>query len=456
MVLQLFAAYAAGVREESVPPVAVHAPMRWVIAWSAWVTRGGAPPPATLLREAFADDLGHGRAVLYPSGLRAAARSAALINGAAAHTIEFDDIYRDAIYHPGAPVISAALPVAQVRGVGGDVFLRGVIAGYEVSNRLGVAVNPAHYTYWHTTGTIGAFGAAAAASSVLGLDAGRTVHALANAGTLAAGLQQAFRADAMAKPLHAGQAAETGVMVALAAEQGVTGAPDLLDGERGFGAAMAQNPDWQAAADDLGRSFTIVRTTLKTHAACGHAHAAIDGVLALRREHALAPESVATIRIGTYAKALEITGNTAPRTAFEAKFSLPYCVGVALLTGRVRLDAFSQALLADGRLKRLMDKVELRVEPEIEAAFPGRRAAIVEIETADGRSLTRHAPTRKGDPDNPLSDGELEDKFRELTAPVIGEAAGARLLETLWRVDTLDDLADLSVAGADAALGAEA
>ena len=111
------------------------------------------------------------------------------------------------------------------------------------------------------------------------------------------------------------------------------------------------------------------------------------------------------------------------------------------------MDAFSQALLADGRLKRLMDKVELRVEPEMEAAFPGHRAAIVEIVTVDGRNLTHHAPTRKGDPDNPVSDGELEDKFRELTAPVIGEAAGVRLLETLWRVDTLDDLADLTVAG---------
>lgn len=455
MVLQRFADYAAGVREEAVPPEAVHAAKRCVIDWFASVIPGGAQPPATLLREAFADDLGHGRAVLYPSGTRAAARSAALINGAAAHTIEFDDIYRDAIYHPGAPVISAALPVAQVRGVGGDVFLRGVIAGYEVSNRLGVAVNPAHYTYWHTTGTIGAFGAAAAASSVLGLDAGRTVHALANAGTLAAGLQQAFRADAMAKPLHAGQAAETGVMVALAAEKGVTGAPDILDGERGFGAAMAGNPDWQAAADDLGRSYTITRTTMKAHAACGHAHAAIDGILALRREHALAPESVATIRVGTYAKALEITGNKAPRTAFEAKFSLPYCVAVALLTGRVRLDAFSKERLADGRLKDLMDKVELRVEPDMEAAFPGHRAATVEIGTVDGRRFTHHAPTRKGDPDNPLSDGELEDKFRELTAPVIGEAAAARLLETLWRIDAFDDMAELPVGGPDPVPGAQ-
>ena len=126
-------------------------------------------------------------------------------------------------------------------------------------------------------------------------------------------------------------------------------------------------------------------------------------------------------------------------------------MAVALLTGRVRLDAFSKERLADGRLKRLMDKVELRVEPDMEAAFPGRRAAVVEIGTVDGRRFTHHAPTRKGDPDNPLSDGELEDKFRELTAPVIGEAAAARLLETLWRVDGFDDMAELSATGPDLA-----
>ena len=443
MVLQLFADYAAGVREDAVPPEAVHAAKRCVIDWFASVIPGGAQPPATLLREAFADDLGHGRAVLYPSGLRAPARSAALINGAAAHTIEFDDIYRDAIYHPGAPVISAALPVAQVRGVGGDAFLLGVIAGYEVSNRLGVAVNPAHYAYWHTTGTIGAFGAAAAASSVLGLDAGRTVHALANAGTLAAGLQQAFRADAMAKPLHAGQAAETGVMVALAAEKGVTGAPDILDGERGFGAAMAQNPDWRAAAEDLGQDFTITRTTFKNHAACGHTHAAIDAILALRDEHALKPEDIVRIRAGTFRKALEITGNKNPRTIFEAKFSLPYCAAVALTAGSVRASAFTPELLKDKALRDLIDKVEVTVDPEIEAGFPNHRAARIEIETTGGEILKHHAPTRKGDPDNPLSDAELAQKFLELTGPVLGETEAQALLDGLWGLEKAAELTAL-------------
>ncbi len=445
MVLQRFADYAASLRRGELPPEALHGAKRCVIDWFAATLPGGGVAPATMLSEALGT--GGGGALLYPSGAGTDPRSAALINGSAAHTIEFDDIFRDAIYHPGAPVIAAALAVAQARGKGGEAFLRGVIAGYETSNRIGMAVNPSHYTYWHTTGTVGAFGAAAAAACILDLDQGPTLHAMANAGTLAAGLQQAFRADAMAKPLHAGRAAETGVMVALAAEKGVTGAPDILDGACGFGAAMSRNPDWQAAADDLGRSFTITRTTVKNHAACGHTHAAIDGVLALAAEHGLTPGDVAHIRVGSYAKATEITGSKTPRTAFEAKFSLPYCVSAALVCGRVRVDAFSPERLDDPVLRGLIERVELSIDDEAEAAFPGRRSATVEIETTDGRTFSHYSPTRKGDPDNPLSDGELADKFNELVEPVTGAAAAADLLQTLWSLETMKDMALLSVAG---------
>ena len=443
MALRPFADYAAGIATADLPGEALHAAKRCVIDWFASVLPGGLQPPATLLIRAYADSIGSGSAVLYPSGQRTDPRTAALINGAAVHTIEFDDIYRDALYHPGAPVISAAVALAQARGRDGNGFLRGVIAGYEVSNRIGVAVNPAHYEFWHTTGTIGTFGAAAASSAVLGLDAEKTAHALANAGTLAAGLQQAFRADSMAKPLHAGQAAETGVKLALAAEQGVTGALDILDGEVGFATAMCERPDWRAAAEDLGQDFTITRTTFKNHAACGHTHAAIDAILALRDEHALKPEDIVRIRAGTFRKALEITGNKNPRTIFEAKFSLPYCAAVALTAGSVRASAFTPELLKDKALRDLIDKVEVTVDPEIEAGFPNHRAARIEIETTGGEILKHHAPTRKGDPDNPLSDAELAQKFLELTGPVLGETEAQALLDGLWGLEKAAELTAL-------------
>jgi len=443
MPLNRFAEHCVALRDAALPAAVVHAAKRCVVDWFAATVPGGAAAPATLLVAALAEDLADGRAMLLPSGRRTTARMAALINGAAAHTLEVDDIYRDALTHPGAPVIAAALAAAQARRVDGAGFLRGVVAGYEVATRIGVAVNPAHYEYWHPTGTVGTLGAAAAAATVLGLDRAATHHAMANAATLAAGLQQAFRSDAMGKPLHAARAAETGVLTALAAEAGVTGAEAMLDGARGFGAAMSRDPDWQRAVADLGTRYNILDTTQKAHAACGHIHAAIDAVIRLRERHRLTPENVVRIVAGTYAKALEVTGNDRPRTAFEGKFSLPYCLAVALTDGRVRLGAFAPERLADPALRALMARVEARVDDAAEAAFPRARAAVVEIETTDGRRLGERAHTRKGDPDDPLSDAELDDKYRELVAPRIDAAAAARLLDCLWRLDRLDDMAEL-------------
>ena len=330
--LQPFADYTADLKPADLPDEVVHMAKRCLLDWFATTLPGTVTAPATMLTAALDDCLGRGGARLYPSGEMTDARTAAFIHGAASHTVEFDDIYRNAIYHPGVPVISAALAVAQARGVSGLQLLTGIVAGYEVSNRLGRATNPAHYEYWHTTGTIGTFGAAAAAANILGLTTEQTLHALANAGTLTSGLQQAFRADAMAKPLHGAHAADTGVVLALAAEKGVTGAPDILEGERGFGNAMCLNgltdeqPDWAAAAATLGKEFLTLQTTTKNHAACGHAHAAIDGVLALTKEHDLTPESVTAIRVGSYQKAEEICGSKNPKTSYEAKFSLAYCL----------------------------------------------------------------------------------------------------------------------------------
>ncbi|MBT7943179.1 MAG: MmgE/PrpD family protein [Alphaproteobacteria bacterium] len=449
MSIRRFADFAAGLSNADVPPDTLHAAKRAVIDWFASTLPGGMVPPATMLVEAFADS--SGTALLYPSGRTTDARTAAFINGAAAHTIEFDDIYRDGLYHPAAPVISAVMAVAQALGLGGDAFLRAVIAGYEVSNRMAVAVNPAHYEYWHTTGTIGTFGAAAGAGVALGLDGETIGHAMANAGTLAAGLQQAFRADAMAKPLHTAHAAQTGVILAMAAEKGVTGAMDILEGERGFGAAMCRNgiatdgPDWEAAADALASSFTIERMTFKNHAACGHTHPAIDGVLAIRNENALTADDIAQIKVETFQKAVEICGNADPRTIFEAKFSLPYCAAMAMTTGRVRMEAFSDDWLKNQPIRTLIEKIEVADADDLSAEFPKRRAARIHIEATDGRRFEHYSPTRKGDPDNPLTDDELAEKFLELCGPVLGATGAGVLLGALWRLEEAADMVSLPI-----------
>ena len=214
-ICQKLGAYAAHQYARPLDEAVAHAAKRALIDWFAALLPGTRLPPATLLMHALADELGHGAAIVYGCDRRAPLRTAALINATASHTIEFDDIFRDAVYHPGCPVIGAALAAAQARGASGEALLRAIVVGYEVSTRIGLAVQPSHYRFWHTTGTVGTFGAAAAAACLVGADAGQIAHALANAGTFAAALKQAFQSDCMSKPLHAGHAADAGAMAAL-------------------------------------------------------------------------------------------------------------------------------------------------------------------------------------------------------------------------------------------------
>src|SRR3954467_5966897 len=253
--VERFAAFAESSRARPFAGEVTHHAKRAVIDWYAALLPGAVTAPATLLERAFAEELDRGEARLI-LGRRATARAAALINGTAAHAAEFDDIFRDGIYHPGAPTIAAALSLCQSLALKGEDFLRGVIVGYEISTRIGAAMGKPHYRWWHNTGTIGCFGAAAACAEVLQLDARRFSHALATVATFSAGLQQAFRTDSMSKPLHAGRAAEAGLTAALAARDGVTGALDILEAPEGYAAAMgygaAKGPDWERVMGTLG------------------------------------------------------------------------------------------------------------------------------------------------------------------------------------------------------------
>ncbi|MCX7144248.1 MAG: MmgE/PrpD family protein [Proteobacteria bacterium] len=433
-VVERFAAFAQTFRAQPVPAEVLHHAKRAVIDWYAALLPGAVAAPATLLEKALADNLDRGRATL-AHGRKSTARTAALINATAAHTMEVDDIFRDAIYHPGAPTIATALAVAQETGASGEEFLRGVIAGYEISTRIGKAMGRAHYRYWHNTGTIGSFGAAAAAATIYGLDAKRYAHALATVATFAAGLQQAFRMDSMSKPLHAGHAAEAGLLAALAAREGVTGSLDVIEGESGFGRAMSDGPDWEKALATLGTDFHITQMTFKNHACCGHTFAAIDGALELQRRMSVSAADIARVLVGTYRAALDVAGYEQPATPAEARFSLKYVVATALTHGSVRLAAFEPERMADAATRALMQKIELSVDAELDAGFPGRRAARIAIETKDGRRDEYLQPTRKGDPDMPLSDVELEHKFLELAAPVLGDAAARALVARLWTLE---------------------
>jgi 2-methylcitrate dehydratase PrpD len=408
--VERFADWAVSFREKPLPAAVVHHARRAIIDWHAALYPGMVVPPVTLMKKAFA-------------GEAQSPRLKALIEGTAAHTVEVDDIFRDGIYHPGAPTIAAAFSIS-------NNLLRSVVVGYEISTRIGAAMGKAHYRHWHNTGTIGAFGAAAAAAEALRLDRKQFAHALATVTTFAAGLQQAFRMDSMSKPLHAGRAAEAGVSAALMAREGVTGSLDVMVG---FAAAMGDKPDWERWLATLGEDFHITRMTFKNHACCGHTFAAIDGALEVKKRMKVEAAEIDEVEIATYRAGLEVAHYDEPRTPAEGRFSLKYVVATALTHGSVRLAAFSPERLASEETKAVMRKTSVTLDPELEAAFPAKRAARVAI-TARGRREEWLQPTRVGDPEMPLSDRALEEKYFELVTPVLGEAKAREVLAKLWQL----------------------
>lgn len=424
------------------PPAAIesaqilHHAKRAVLDWYAATIPGAVQAPPVLLERVLADELDRGPSALV-LGRRATTRAAAFLDGTAAHTVEVDDIFKEAIYHPGAPTIAAARAVAREVEASGLDFLRAITVGYEISTRIGAALGRAHYRYWHNTGTVGSFGAAAAAASLYRLDAKQFAHALATVATFAAGLQQAFRMDSMSKPMHAGRAAQSGVFAAQMAREGVTGSLDVLDGDEGMGRAMSDGPDWSAALHTLGHDFNIAQMTFKNHACCGHTFACIDGALHLRQEMAFDPGQIERIRIATYEPALSVAGNADPRTAAEARFSIAFVVATALIHGRVRLTAFSPERLTDPAIRSLMARIELSVDPRLDAAFPRKRSAEVTVLMRDGSMRSFLQTCRKGDPEAPLTDAELDDKFFELVPPVIGRRDAEQLRARIWSMENL-------------------
>jgi 2-methylcitrate dehydratase PrpD len=442
--LLILAEHAASWRAAPLPPEVEHAARRALIDWFAALLPGCRLPPATLMAKALREARGLGEAVCYVDGAKGALRHAALLNGTASHTVEFDDIWRWGVYHPGCPTVAAALAAAQARGRDMAALLRALVAGYEVSCRIAQAVQPSHYDFWHTTGTVGTFGAAAAVAVLYDCDATRTAHALATAATMAGGLQQAFRGDGMSKPLHPGHAAEAGALAGMAAAEGMTGALDVLHGPAGFAAATSEDAGkWEKPLSLLGQQLAITEMTVKNHGCCGHIFAALDAVRDLQRAEGFAAGDVEAVEVGGYAATKNVCDRPEARTEQECRFSTQFTVATMLLHGAVRLEAFAEARLADPAIRALMPRVSVHLDPECEAAFPAQRSAKVTIRLRDGRVLFRHQPTRKGDPDAPLSDAELDEKFLELAAPVVGEAPARALLAQLWRGATLPGVVPL-------------
>lgn len=435
---------AAQWHERPLTPDLQQAARNAVLDWFATMLAGCVHPPATILAKAFEAEGGDGRALCYVTGGTMAPRTAALINGTASHIVEFDDIFRDGGYHPGSPTIAAALALAQHRNVGMEPFLRAVIGGYELGCRLSLAVQPSHYRYWHSTATIGTMGAAAAAAMLLGCDDAKIGAAVAIASSFAGGHQQNMQGEGMVKAMHPGHAAEAGMLAAYAAAGGATASPEALSGAVGYAAATSDGAgNWDAALEGVGDWTPITRMTVKNHGCCGHIFPSLDGMRAMRAQYGFGPDDIAAIDVRGYGGTKTLCDNPDPATAQQARFSLQYCLAADMVLGGVRLAAFSPEALADTRLRRLMPKISVEIDAELAAAYPRQRMARLRVTLTDGRVLEHFQQTRKGDPEDPLTQAELVAKFDELTAAVMLPEEAAALRTAILQGDVLPGQARL-------------
>jgi len=352
-----------------------------------------------------------GRALLaWSRGRQGDAGRRALLMGGLMHILEVDDLHRASVTHPSCTVIPAALALAQSTGADGDTFLRAVLHGFDAIARVGMAVGQEHYKIWHNTATCGPYGAAMAASALLGLDDDQTVHALGNAGTQSAGLWEFLATGAMSKHLHAGRAAEAGVVAAELAAEGFTGPPAILEGPQGFFAGACPDPDPDAVLRAPDAPWQVHLSSIKPWPSCRHTHPSIDAALELSGK--IDPASIAAIDISTYQAAVDVCDRVAPDTPYEAKFSLQHCVTSALAKGSVAFESFEADQRAEMASLRAISTT--RAGDPYRGAYPTSWGSEITVTLKDGSKIAAARKDCKGDPELPVTRDELIFKARDL------------------------------------------
>lgn len=318
--------------------------------------------------------------------------------------------------HVGISIFPVVLGIAKERKLSGKEIVQSIACGYEASIRVGEFLGRSHYNIFHTTGTAGSFGAAAAAAKALGLDAEKTAHALGHAGTQANALWQFLDDGALAaKAFHPGRAAQNGIAAAYLAAQGIPGATRILEGQRGYGSYATCTPNLDAVTANLGSPDKVEEICFKSYPTCGQTHSMLDALRDLLAEHRLAASDVREIEARVYQQAINIAGIAQPRTLEEAKFSLPTCLAIMLVMGDLTFSNMTWETVSQPAVREAAAKIRLVFDPGIDAKFPATRPCRIIVRTRDGRELSRENYYRTGDPEKPMSLARMRDKFRDLT-----------------------------------------
>ena len=396
---------------------------------------GADDPLVTILLDELAEAGGAAQAGIIGHKARLPALSAALLNGAIGHALDYDDVNLAMPGHPSVAILPGLLALAEARQSSGREVIAAFVAGYETACRIGSALRPGHYNLgFHATGTVGSFGAAAACARLLGLDAEATARALGIAGTQAAGLKSQF--GTMCKPFHAGKASQSGLLAARLAARGFSSRPDLVECEQGFALTHGSDFNPEAALADPPNGFHIYANLFKYHAACYLTHGPIEAARQIRERHHIAPDQVARITLAVDRSTDRVCNIPTPTDGLEAKFSLRQTVAMALSgVDTASLGAYSAETANDPTLARLREKVAL----DFRDAWP-QAAAELEVTTTDGRVFKARHDAGIPSADIATQGERLAAKFDALAEPVLG-AACARELRTA--ILGLDDLAQV-------------
>ncbi|MDN5347699.1 MAG: hypothetical protein PWP65_1263 [Clostridia bacterium] len=437
---EIIAKYVSSLDLASIPAEVIEKTKMCLLDTLSVAVAGSQSKEARIVQSVVSRLGGAPEATVINSETRLPAPNAALINATMAHSLELDDTDRYTYYHPGAPIIMAALAVAEARGCSGKRLLEGILAGYEVSIRIAEAVNPAHrWRGFHTTGTVGTFGAGIACAKILGLEPPKIVSTLGISGTQAAGLFEFLQDGSMTKRFHPGKSAWNGIMAAYLAEAGFTGPATILEGENGFLRATSDGADISRLADGLGEAFRIMRVGIKRHAACRYCHTSIDAALEIKDTYNPYIKDIEKIEVYVSKLCARQTGKADASTLLAAQLSTPYSVALALAKGEAGIDAFLSGL-SDPEVISLMQKVEVREHGEF--GETGRQA-LVRVRTRGRGCLEKRVDLAKGEPENPLTPMEFKEKIRGLCSSILGEEKTGALLSFISGIEREESLGRL-------------
>ncbi len=424
-------------RIETVPEDVRHEARRAIVNYVGCALGGSHDEAVDLAIEALGPYSGPRTASILGRAERLDPLHASLMNGISSHVYDFDDTTPKNYMHPTSPVSSALFAYASANPVSGRDFMEAFITGFEAEMRIGNAVYPAHYNAgWHITGTAGVFGAAAAIGKLLGLSRHQTIWTIGLAATQAAGIREMF--GSMAKSFHPGRAAQNGYTAALLARAGFTAGEHGLEGPRGFAAVQAAKYDLSKITAGLDREYELRANTYKPFP-CGIVnHPTIDGAIRIHHEHHPAPESIVAVRLRVAPLVLDLCSQTNIMKGLQGKFSVYHGAAVGLVRGKAGLQEYTDAAVNDPAIKRIRE-----LATAVGDASITEDQAHLEVELNDGRKLSRFVEKSLGNVQRPLSDAQLNDKFRDQAVLALPLERVDRVLELSWRTDHLPDMREL-------------